>query len=313
MFGELPKLFDRDFAVGFFLPGAALAAAIWGVLSGFGLVPNPPEPKELTEPAIAVAFVWFVSVGLLAFNYPILRLLEGYPKPWRHLLKYRERLWKKRFRWEAEPLLRLQREDVDASKKNIPPPAKPPDFAGRLSNAVDNYPDKEVWVLPTKFGNLFRAMEVYSRVMYGIDEIPFWFRLQAVLPDQFRRQLGEAWAVLNFFVNLAVAGTITALTYLMLAPWAAHPLTHWIPVVGIAISIVMYHLSLGAVKRYGVLVKSAFDLYRGELAKQLGLELPRSAEEEREMWNYASQAAIYRSADHFDLLQRFRPLPDRKL
>src|SRR5690242_8100945 len=135
MFGELPKLFDRDFAVGFLLPAAVLAAAIWAVLNAFGLTPNSPNPEVLAITAIVTGAVWFLAIALLALNYSILRFLEGYS--WQHLLRWRERFWRNRFRKEAAPMLRLQREYFDAAKNGVPQPALPPNFSRKLRDAVE--------------------------------------------------------------------------------------------------------------------------------------------------------------------------------
>jgi hypothetical protein len=232
MFSELPKLFDRDFAIGFLLPGALLAGAIWLVLSAFGLTENMPSPEALTASAVGIAIMFVVSVGLLACNYAILRFFEGYP--WGRFVKSRERYWKRRFRTEAKPILRLQAQSVDAMKKKIRPPSVD---ISKLFLAIENYPDEEEWVMPTKFGNLFRAFEVYSRIMYGIENVNIWFRLQAVLPEQFRRQLNEAWSILNFFVNVTVAGAAVAFCYILLMIWARRTPSAWLLMAAIAISI----------------------------------------------------------------------------
>jgi hypothetical protein len=63
---------------------------------------------------------------------------------------------------------------------------------------------------------------------------------------------------------------------------------------------------LSVVQQYGSYVRSAFDLYRYELAEQLGLEIPRSAEAERDMWTTISRMQIYRSTARSNELTRFR-------
>ena len=67
-----------------------------------------------------------------------------------------------------------------------------------------------------------------------------------------------------------------------------------------------YWLAASAAMNFGSYVKSAFDLYRGELANQLGLDLPRSAEAEARMWRIASRMMIYRSAARANDFTRFR-------
>jgi hypothetical protein len=153
MFSELPKLLDRDFAVGFFLPAAAIGGGIWMVLSVFGFTERTPNIETLTSTATAIFILWLISVALLALHYPILRFLEGYP--WRRLVNSREQVWKKRFRTQVSPNLMLQGAIYDAEDKHKQRPETPQDFALLLSRNIELYPDQEQYVLPTKFGNIF--------------------------------------------------------------------------------------------------------------------------------------------------------------
>jgi hypothetical protein len=306
MFSELPKLFDRDFAVGFFLPAAALVASFWVVLRTFGVTGTTlGDLESWTATAIAIGVVWLVAVGLLAFNYAILRFLEGYPKFF-PLRRERERFWKKRFRNAAEQNLLVQATIDRALDEAKDPPTTPGDFPQKLRLAVEEYPHEIAFVLPTKFGNVFRSLEAYPLVVYGIDAIPAWPRLQAVLPEKFKTQLGEAKSLLDFFVNIVVGGVLTGWLYILLGIWTRDLPSLWLPVVAIAVVFGSYNASLVAVKEYGIHVKCAFDLYRGELAKQLGLELPRSPAAERRMWVAVSTMMIYRSTRYADQLGRFR-------
>src|SRR5262249_35598717 len=132
----------------------------------------------------------------LGLNHLILRCLEGYPR-WLPL-KSRERAQKRKFRRKIKPTLTLQEKIYKAADVKIPGPIVPKDFEHILSENIERYPDAEEYVLPTQFGNIFRALEVYSRVVYGLDAIPAWPRLLAVLPDQFRKQLAEANSLLSF-------------------------------------------------------------------------------------------------------------------
>src|SRR5580698_3738196 len=67
-----------------------------------------------------------------------------------------------------------------------------------------------------------------------------------------------------------------------------------------------------AAGQWGELVKAAFDLYRGDLCKQLGFELPREIERERRMWAPICRTMIYRQARYAAEFTEFRPAADRK-
>lgn len=180
------------------------------------------------------------------------------------------------------------------------------DHADRLRRAVEGYPDEKKWVLPGPFGNRMRAVEVYARVVYGLDTVPVWPRLQALLPCDFRDLLNAAKAQLDFSVNLAAAGILTATVYaaacacfLRFPTW--HPFG-----AAVVVLLIGYALAVQSVKTYGLYVRGAFDLYRGALADQLGLAMPDSSAKERAMWKLVSRMMIYRSPARFDELSEYR-------
>ena len=72
--------------------------------------------------------------------------------------------------------------------------------------------------------------------------------------------------------------------------------------IALALLIAPYRAKRVAVE-WGDLVKAVFDLYRFDLIKALGIELPKSREEERALWTKVSQAIVYRLP---------RVLPERK-
>jgi hypothetical protein len=304
MFSELPKLLDRDFAVGFFVPAAILAAAVWTVLAAFDMVAKPANLDVLSSTAIAIIVVWVLSILLMALNYSILTFLEGYTPKW-HPLKWRERVEKAHFRRKIMPVLQRQREIEDARKRGEEPEVSW-EHADSLLDAVERYPDSEEAVLPTAFGNLFRAVEGYALAVYGIDAIPVWPRLLAVMPEEYRGLLARSKSQLDFCVNLSVAGATTAAIYVASAIWSRHVTSFWILLIAIAESFAMHFLAKDAVLEYGIYVKGAFDLYRSELAKQLGLALPRSITCERKMWRRVSGMMIYHSKHRANELQPFR-------
>lgn len=306
MFDELPKLFERGFFIGYFVPAAALSGALVGTLSAFCLLDLPETLKEeklLLGATSTVGIVWLVAVTLMAVNRQVIRFLEGYPKKWNPLKVFTPyQRWKFRGR-PLEALNQQQLVDYARATGRTEPKTPPMDD---LVRAVERYPDKEEWVLPTRFGNRFRASEVHSRVVYGLDAIPAWRRMQAVMPAEFRAQIDEARARLDFWVNLIVAGASCVVLYSGLAWWQHATPRPWIPFVAVASMWLAYELSLGAVDQYGVCLRSAFDLYRYDLAKQLGLEVPPSISGERKMWLEVSRVMTYRSAPAYDRLAAYR-------
>ena len=83
MFAELPKLFDRNFAVGFFLPFALAASAALYLLDFLGLsgdILPALERDLLVRGTIFGLFCWLGGELLLITNCDLYRALEGYGK-----------------------------------------------------------------------------------------------------------------------------------------------------------------------------------------------------------------------------------------
>src|SRR5688572_7371498 len=83
MFGELPKLFDRNFVIGFFLP-----VAIFITLSILIINPYPFGSQVLdvltTDLLVGTTVLgllsWVGGIVLLALNRDLYRIMEGYRK-----------------------------------------------------------------------------------------------------------------------------------------------------------------------------------------------------------------------------------------
>lgn len=305
MFAELPKLIDRNYLIGFFLPAVMLSAAFVWLLWLFGVVTENPLPKSdnLLATATGIGLVWIVSILLMALNVPAIRLIEGYGgwNPLRLLTKQKEA----RFASSVMPVIatQAQMEAARSTQNRIEAPGR---HAADLRRAVEEYPDRAAHVLPTAFGNRYRAFEVYSRVVYGLDSIPAWPRLQAVMPEAYKELLSTARARLNFCVNLQLIGLTTFIAFLGLAIALQQWPTALPPLASLALLLAGYRLALGAASEYGIYVKAAFDLYRGELARKLGLEIPLDPAAERRMWGHVSRMMIYRSAPRYDDLRPYR-------
>src|SRR5687768_8426382 len=81
MLSDLPKLFDRNFALGFFLPVAAFVAASLALLNalGYSAVVLPVLKTDILLGATVAALgSWLGAVLLLGLNRDLIRLLEGY-------------------------------------------------------------------------------------------------------------------------------------------------------------------------------------------------------------------------------------------
>ncbi|WP_027135341.1 hypothetical protein [Geminicoccus roseus] len=325
MFGELPKLFDRNFAVGFLLPAALLCVLVFLLLGSYGLAYIPWSVEginRLSGAVSALLVIWFVALLLLAVNGLVYRFMEGYPllaairglgrlSP-RTETRIRQAITR-RFERDAAPAHRLQATIDDARAHGRPEPAIPADHAYRLLRAVERFPTRVEEVLPTRFGNRFRAIEVYPRVLYGLDAVPAWPRLHALLPEHVRQMIADSKAQLDFCANVMVAGLVATLACLGLILWHQRLPEWWLILAGPAGAAAGYLLALGAAIPFGNYIKTSFDLHRGDLARALGLEMPRANDQERVMWVIVSRMMIYRSAARASELTRFRPHRPREM
>jgi hypothetical protein len=308
MFGELPKLLDRNYAIGFFLPAALIGGILWWILCLFGLVSpvaSVSSADQLLGGVVAIGVVWLSSILLMAINYPAFRILEGYGER-RNPLRLNLKRARRRFEMQALPALQRQAAYEKAVTTQSPLPHLPATHATDLRQAIELYPDDVKWILPTKFGNRMRAIEVYARAVYGLDSVPAWPRIQGLLSAEFKELLNASKAQLDFCVNLVAGGTIVAVVFAGLTVYQRHIPSLWPIAAAAAMIFVGYALAIQSVRQYGLYVRSAFDLYRGPLAVQLGFDLPVQPEREQEMWRSVSRIFIYRAAKRFLDLREFR-------
>lgn len=337
MFTEVPTLVGREFIIGFLLP-----AIIFFVISAFPISTiylsmnknqeitsvdqnNKMQPDDVNHegdviyvalqkidgsyalPFIAIVIAWVLALLLLSMNWIILRVFEGYALRKWVILCFGD--YKERFDKTARRALDHQKK-IDAAREHGSAfPAHDNNHAKNLWTACKEFPDNVNFVLPTKFGNRFRSFEVYSRVVYGLDAIPAWPRLLMVMPKSARQMIAQAKMQVDFCINitvmfiLAVPVWLLSLFFTDFKAWLL--IFAMVLLLGI-LSRLGYRMASDAVLGLGELVKSAFDLYRPNLSRALGLKHPKKAEDEWAMWEAVSRMMIYRSAAQYRRLNEFR-------
>jgi len=185
----------------------------------------------------------------------------------------------------------------------------------RLSHA---YPADGNLILPTRLGNVIRSFEYYSHREYGIDSIEIWPRLVAVIPKEYAVSIDDSKTTFDFMLNSSLLSLLLCSFILIAglvypAPLSSFPTAlYWIvKILSLALlSYFFYRLSIPRADAWGLLIKSAFDLYRWELLKKLGYaQQPKQRLAERALWGEISRQAIY--GDRFDkgLLDYTDPAP----
>lgn len=166
-------------------------------------------------------------------------------------------------------------------------------------------PDEKEHLMPTQLGNILKNSELYSYRRYRADAVLLWPRLYAILPEEYTDSLSDAKASLDLMLVLsALSGLFAIVTgsYLVIfgSAW-------WFFLVcllgGLFLSWLAYASALQAAIPYAQLIKSAFDLYRGDLLDKLGYERPTFLKDEKTLWENLCKL-IYRSgADDESILQ----------
>lgn len=303
MNSELNKVFGRDFLIGFFLPALFFLAGTLGLahLPGvenhwFDWVKIDLE-KPLEDSALLTLIVWVFAVFLQALNREIFRLAEGY---WGDWLRWRM-AWFQRWRFsKLERDLQTLEGEREACANEKKPFNKNEALMKIWRLRVTRYPNEELTVLPTTFGNIVRAYEDYPRVLYGFESINGWSRLQALFSKEFRENLSQARARVDLWLNTCFLATV-------LAAETAAVLHHfhlagliWIIPCLLLLALCAYARAKRGAEQYGEQVKAAFDIYLPKLAKKLGYDLSSDIEKNFRFWDFFSKMIVYRSKEAFE-------------
>ena len=304
MFGELPKLFDRDFAIGFFLPLVVFMPCLYLVASGFSApsvisllsyVNALQGQKTPWEATIAIVFLWLGGILLLVFNGPLIRFKEGYGR-WNPLKMLR---WIEvgRFRRLQSAISALETERQTLKELSLGLGESSNERARRLlQERAERYPHAEQFVLPTAFGNVIRPWEVYPYVMFGIDAIPGWDRLIFLVPEKERPLISQDKAFVDFWINVWFLSLVVLVEYSVLAVVTRERGSLW-ALLSIPAAIIASNRARLAALGWGKGVKAAFDLYLPELRKKLEIATDLSRDDDRKQWIRMSRAMVYRNPD----------------
>jgi hypothetical protein len=311
MLSALPKLADKAFIFGFFLPALLFAFAclvLFADLSPFSDVLQSISAKESFEKLVYMTLaVWVLSILLLICNHIEYQVLEGYLWPLNSVKKFqtkeRDRFVSKKIRFEElNNEWRKMGDDFpieDRRKCNL-----------LERELVKNFPMQEEYLLPTRFGNAIRAFEVYSSEVYGADSVPLWPHLTTVMSKEMKVELDGARAQVDFLVNICCFAALVSLIAVarlifhivtLGPPWidGAKLITSTSLIFGLfalggtVVCIFAYRWSIQQIYIWGAIVKAAFDCYLPALASKLGYKLPEMENDQRKFWIAVSERAIY--------------------
>jgi hypothetical protein len=307
--GELNKIFEKDFVIGYAIPASAFMATTMGLLKGFGRLPGwlAIDPKDPLKDTTFVALITLVlAIVLMAINPMLFRLLEGY---WFFDLGHRLNFIQRR-RW------RRLHGDLDALKKEWEKCqeedrtfTKWAELRKLAGSAAKDFPSEESLVLPTSFGNTVRAFENYAVVMYNFEPITGWSRLNSVLPAEYREIMDGARADMDLWINTWFLSLIT-LGEIMALNWMTglHPYK-WIWLATFCVILLASWRARVSAAQWGEWVKGAFDVYLPELSKKMGYSRPPNREEELYFWTELGRAITFRNPEALDAIEKYREKP----
>lgn len=150
-------------------------------------------------------------------------------------------------------------------------------------------------VLPTSLGNIVLAFESHSFEVYKIDATTCWCRLAAVIPDGYRKQMADAEARFLAVLNLSAVIYFASMEFLAVSILRGDP--KWLVAVGAgcAVGWAAYRYSCDLAKAFGEYFRSAFDLYRLDLLRQLGVNAKNvmALDEERKLWTRVQSLTLF--------------------
>jgi hypothetical protein len=173
------------------------------------------------------------------------------------------------------------------------------EYRSVVINYDRNYPPPYIDPMPTEFGNKLKASEAYSGNRYGIDAVQFWPHLMHVVPQSYRQSIDGARNELSFLVNMSALSIVFySLCILAILSTAPSPGSSpdWIHLfdqaaryilaggIALLLNIFFNRAASFSVVDYGMMVRSAFDLFRLDLLEQFHLQPPQDSVSEYKLW-----------------------------
>ncbi|HVF68462.1 MAG TPA: hypothetical protein VM914_12410 [Pyrinomonadaceae bacterium] len=279
----------------------------------------PLQAMETEWKVLALSVAVVALSGLLYnLNTPVIRLYAGYPWKDSFVGLPRVRYYQRKYRayharWRGlRTLTRALDDNAEAEAYN-----RLSGEMGRIGlRLYHEFPKDPGLVLPTRLGNAIRSFEDYPYRQYGMEGISLWPRLIAKVDKEFAAGIDDAKVSFDFTLNCSFLSALLALMILFAGLFNptmsadAAMLSYWLVEIAAfaLLSFWFYVMSIDRVGNWGALFRSAFDLYRWDLLKQLGYERPPATmAEERFLWRKVYQQFVYGDTPSVPLAEYKRP------
>ena len=318
LFDKVTGLFDKRFTLALLLPvfafaagTAALAATMTGWHQTVTWWSGLDAARQVATGVAAGAAVVVLAVIAGTQVVAMTRVLEGY---WRWA--WANRTLGRLGRWHEEKRRDDLARDVQTALDTLAAQAalatqaeqaEQPEQAGKAIRAAAAarvsadlayqrsflaFPPPPGPVMPTRLGNALRAAAAYSadEERWGIDGEFWWPRLYLVLPDSARAQVDDARAALDQLVVLTMLSAAFSLVALGLS-CAGLNLAVGLGCAGgaVLLSRGCYLAAVTSATVLGDLMRSCYDMFRGDLLARLGWPMPPTLRRERQLWTALGQ------------------------
>ncbi|HUI88719.1 MAG TPA: hypothetical protein VLX61_08315 [Anaerolineales bacterium] len=273
-----------------------------------------------------------IGFTLTALNTFVLKLFEGYvffhhfpfmrmahARTAGRLIEQRESI-KRDIEGLEQKKSRSREEDLTLSKLKAA-------YYSISASYDQQYPPSNLEVMPTKFGNILKASEAYSGTRYGMDSVQFWPRLWFVIPASYRRSIDEARNELSFLVNMStlcivfysmclLAIFVSVASFGSLGPMVIleNSLRYVLAgFIALALNWFFNRAAIFSVGDFGMMIRSAYDLFRLDLLEQFRLKAPQDSVEEFAIWkNIGELLVLGQESIEFKPLKYVQKRPDSK-
>jgi len=156
----------------------------------------------------------------------------------------------------------------------------------------------------TRLGNILRAIDSYPFTRYQMEGSVFWPLLETVMKRVLLDDIRDQRALLDMALALTTLFTLLSLLLIFCGPWiAVNAASSCIPIglVYAGMAAVFYHASVQAALTLGRSMRAGCDLYRLDLMRALGREMPATLTAETEQWEELSRLTLYGKTANFSL------------
>lgn len=239
----------------------------------------------------------------------LFRLIEGYylvPEPIALWMRQRQQRRWQALKAELEELQQLREEKQSASDQTSESPAANVAAVkhigidvriGLIRERLRRYPADARQFGPTRFANALRAMETYGWDRYRLDSQTLWSELISVVPDSLRSEEESARTPVNFSVSMTYLSGLVGVVCLILGfTTSASVASIAVGAVSMLLVPAWYRLAVLNTRYLNSVIQAIVNVGRVDLAKKMGLSIPRKLDDERDMW----ERTFWFVDEHFD-------------